>query len=133
MTMERVCAQSIRLWYRRRLVLTGFDTRTSGDIREAGRRTVRDAPPLHKVRCHHCPGVGGAFSKRAPPGRTQGGVERGGTPGKEFPSGPKPPPPTPAAPPATPSTTAATPAPNSRLEMIPARHSPNDPDIISIA
>src|SRR5881296_2355828 len=39
MTMERVCAQSIRLWYRCRLVLTGFDTKTSGDIREAG-----DAP-----------------------------------------------------------------------------------------
>src|SRR6185437_5675491 len=36
-------------------------------------------------------------------------------------------------PPATPSTTAATPAPNSPLEMIPPRHSPNDPDIISIA
>ena len=52
---------------------------------------------------------------------------------EEAPSGAQNPPLTHVVPPNTPSTTTATPAPKRAFEISPARQSPNDPAMISIA
>src|SRR6266550_323857 len=56
MTMERVCARSIRLSYRCRLVLTGFDTRTSGghSRSRAAHRAQCAAPGPVRVQLVRC-------------------------------------------------------------------------------
>src|SRR5690242_6888644 len=88
---------------------------------------------IRSGRHHHPARVAGLRAKTRLQTRTHKRPRMGQTNREYAPSGAQSPPLTHVVPPSTPSTTTATPAPNSLFEISPARHSPNDPDMISIA